>query len=74
MKEDALDISDLRPIIRNLVTFIVVEGKGYVNEKKKCDYVASYVHLLVKIVNQVKEEERASLVEDIAEDISRYIK
>ncbi|SEL16442.1 hypothetical protein SAMN04487910_1907 [Aquimarina amphilecti] len=73
MKEE-LSISDLREVIRNLITFIAVEGKEYVNENKKSDYVASYLVLLAKIINQVEEGEQTSLVESITEDISNYIK
>ncbi|WP_298541615.1 hypothetical protein [uncultured Aquimarina sp.] len=73
MKEE-LNISDLRQVIRNLITFIVVDGKEYVNDDKKREYVASYVLLLVKIVNQLDSEEQASLIENISEDISNYMK
>ncbi|WP_299431986.1 hypothetical protein [uncultured Aquimarina sp.] len=73
MKEE-LDISDLRQIIQNLITFIVVEGKEYVNDGKKREYVVSYVLLLAKILNQVDQEERASLIENISDDITNYMK
>ncbi|MFD2564165.1 hypothetical protein [Aquimarina rubra] len=73
MKEE-LSVSDLRQIIRNLITFIVVEGKEYVNDTKKREYVASYVHLLAKIINQVDQNEQNSLVENISDDISNYMK
>lgn len=72
--EEELNISDLRQIIRNLITFIVVDGKEFVNDKKKCDYVVSYVHLLARIINKVDGDEQESLVEDIASDISKYLK
>ena len=72
--EEELNISDLRKIIHNLITFIVVEGKEYVNDGKKCDYVLSYVLLLARIINRVDGDEQESLVEDIANDISKYIK
>ncbi|AXT51291.1 hypothetical protein D1818_10785 [Aquimarina sp. BL5] len=73
MKEE-LNISDLRQVIRNLITFIVVDGKEYVDDDKKREYVSSYVLLLVKIVNQLDSEEQASLIENISEDISNYMK
>ncbi|MDH7445290.1 hypothetical protein [Aquimarina sp. 2201CG14-23] len=72
--EEKLHISDLKRIIHNLIVFIVIEGKEYVNDKKKREYVASYVHLLAKVINQIEEEERVSLVEDISNDISKYMK
>ena len=72
MKED-LSIAEIRLIIRNLITFIVVEGKEYVSDELKREYVKGYVHLLIKIVNQIDEEEKTSLVEDIASDISTYL-
>ncbi len=70
---DKVSVSDLRYIIRNLITFIAVEGKEYVNDQKKQEYVASYIHLLAKIINQVDEDDQDSIVENIAEDISKYI-
>ncbi|GAA3522854.1 hypothetical protein GCM10022393_41930 [Aquimarina addita] len=74
MEEDRLDISDLQQIIHNLVTFIAIEGKEYVQEDHKRAYVKSYVYLLAKIVHRINEEEQFSVTEDIAKDISRYLK
>ncbi|WP_299255889.1 hypothetical protein [uncultured Aquimarina sp.] len=72
MKEE-LSISDLRQVIRNLITFIAVDGKEYVNDDKKREYVASYVLLLAKIINQVDQEEKTSLIQNISDDIANYI-
>ncbi len=69
-----LDITEMRLIIRNLITFIVVEGKEYVSDHRKREYVTGYVHLLIKVMNLIEEEEEFSLVEDIASDISTYLK
>lgn len=73
MKEE-LNISDLRRIIRNLITFIVVEGKTYVKDKNKREYVESYVLLLAKIINQLDQEEQTTLIENISDDIANYMK
>lgn len=73
IKED-LSISDLRKVIRNLITFIVVDGKEYVDDSEKRDYVKSYVMLLAKIINQVDQEENTSLIKNISDDIANYIK
>ncbi len=75
--ENEVNISDLRQIIRNLITFIVIEGKEYVQEQKKQDYVASYLHMLAKVIheNHIEDkEEQAAFIEDIANDIARYIR
>ncbi|MGY3791409.1 hypothetical protein [uncultured Aquimarina sp.] len=72
--QEELSISDLRKVIRNLITFIVVDGKEYVNDSDKIDYVKSYVMLLAKIINQVDQEEHTSLIENISDDIANYIK
>ncbi|MBW1294417.1 hypothetical protein [Aquimarina litoralis] len=71
---EELNISDLRQVIRNLITFIVIEGKEYVNDDDKCEYVKSYVLLLAKIINQVEEKEQASLIQSISDDITNYMK
>ncbi|WP_299214695.1 hypothetical protein [uncultured Aquimarina sp.] len=72
MKEE-LSISDLRQVIRNLITFIAVDGKEYVNDDKKREYVANYVLLLAKIINQIDQEEQTSLIQNISDDISNYM-
>ncbi|WP_108869655.1 hypothetical protein [Aquimarina aquimarini] len=73
MKKE-LDISEVKLIIRNLVTFIVVEGKQYVSDSQKKAYVSGYVQLLIKTIHLIDEQEEISIVEDIAEDISTYLK
>lgn len=73
MKEE-VNIADLKVIIQTLIKFIVVDGKSFVTEAKKEEYVASYVHLLVKMINQAEEEKNHSIVEKIASDIANYIK
>ncbi|WP_103865843.1 hypothetical protein [Aquimarina sp. I32.4] len=73
MKKE-LDISEVKLIIRNLVTFIVVEGKQYVSDNQKKAYVSGYVQLLIKTIHLIDEQEEISIVEDIAEDISTYLK
>ncbi|WP_103072349.1 hypothetical protein [Aquimarina sediminis] len=72
MKKD-LDISDVRLIIRNLISFIVVEGKEYVSDAKKKEYVSSYIQLLIKTIHHIDEQEELSIIEDIADDISTYL-
>ncbi len=71
---DDLDSSDVKQIIHNLITFIVVEGKEYVNDNRKREYVAGYLLVLIKIINSIEDEEEFSIVEKIANDISHYIK
>ncbi len=72
--ENELKISDLKIIIRNLISFIVIEGKECVQESKKQEYVSGYIHLLVKIVNDMEEQDDYSIIKDIVDDITRYIK
>ncbi|WP_074409613.1 MULTISPECIES: hypothetical protein [Aquimarina] len=72
MKKE-LDISEIQLIIRNLIAFIVVEGKEYVSDKKKKAYVAGYVQLLIKTIHLIDDQEELSIIEDIAEDISTYL-
>ncbi len=73
MKKD-IDIAEIRWIIRNLIAFIVVEGKDYVSEAKKKEYVSAYVHVLIKTIYLIDEKQEFSIVEDIAEDIVNYLK
>jgi hypothetical protein len=72
MKKE-LDISEIQLIIRNLIAFIVVEGKEHVSDKKKKAYVSGYVQLLIKTIHLIDDQEELSIIEDIAEDISTYL-
>ncbi len=71
--KDNLDISDVRLIIRNLITFIVIEGKEYVSDANKRAYVSGYVHTLIRTINLIDEHKEFSITEDIVEDISKYL-
>ncbi|TPN85972.1 hypothetical protein [Aquimarina algicola] len=68
-----LDITDIKLIIRNLITFIIIEGKEYVNDSKKKEYVLGYMKLLINTMNLVEEDHKESLLKDIAEDITTYV-
>lgn len=72
--EEELNISDLKKIIQTLVAFIAIDGKEFVNDTEKPQYVSSYVLLLIKIINQLDNKEQVSLVENISHDIAKYIK
>ncbi len=72
--EGNLENSDVRLIIRNLITFIVVEGKHYVSDHQKKAYVSGYIHLLAKTIHLINEENEQTLIEDIANDITKYLK
>ncbi len=72
--KNELDIHDLRLIIRNLIAFIVVEGKEFVSDHQKTEYVSRYVQLLIKNVHMIDEKDKNSIVEDIADDITTYLK
>ncbi|WP_025741203.1 hypothetical protein [Aquimarina pacifica] len=71
--ESDLNMAEVRLIIRNLITFIVIEGKEYVNDDKKKAYVAGYVNLLVKTIHLIDEEEKKSIIQDISNDITTYL-
>ncbi|MDY8136599.1 hypothetical protein [Aquimarina sp. 2201CG5-10] len=68
-----LEVSDIKLIIRNLITFIVLDGKEYVSDQRKQEYVAAYIHLLVKTMNLVDNKEESAIIEDIANDIDTYL-
>lgn len=69
-----LENSEIRLIIRNLISFIAVEGKEYVQDSKKSSYVGAYIHMLVKMMNLIDEGKDQALVEHIAEDIAKHLK
>ena len=69
-----LNTSEIRLIIRHLIKFVAIEGKEYVSQSRKQEYVTAYIHMLVKMMNLVDENEQPSLIENIAEDITNHIK
>ncbi len=71
--KDNLNVSDVQLMIRNLITFIVVEGKEFVDEEHKKEYVSRYLMVLIKTINLIDDQEEVSLIEDIANDISNYL-
>ncbi len=72
--ESDLDITEVRLIIRNLITFIVIEGKEYVSDEQKKAYVSGYIQLLIKTIHLIDEEQKKSIVQDISKDISMYLR
>lgn len=74
MSQHKVEISDLKRIIHSLMNFIVIEGKEFVNEEQKQQYVESYLYLLIKTINTINEEKDEILVKNISDDISSYIK
>lgn len=72
-----LNHTDYKLIVNKLVSFIVLEGKSFVSEEEKIEYVKSYLKLFVKIINQPlednKESEKSLLMENILKDLSNYL-
>lgn len=75
-----LNDSDYKLIVNRLVSFIVLEGKTFVDENEKVEYVKSYLKLFVKIINQPSEveeedstESKSLLVEHIFKDMSKFV-
>ena len=56
--------------------FIVIEGKSYVDNNKKEQYVLSYLNMLVDVVNQPNKNQvpKSVLMEHILKDIDSYTK
>ena len=74
-----LSDSDYKLIVNRLVSFIVLEGKTFVDENEKVEYVKSYLKLFVKIINQPNEESgedstesKSILVEHIFKDLAKF--
>lgn len=74
--EENIEMKDIRLLISRLMSFIVLDGKHFVNETEKENYVKSYLHLFVKMINDPVTDENAKkavVIEQIFKDISKYI-
>jgi len=71
-----LNENDIREIIKKFMDFIVIEGKSYVDNNKKEQYVLSYLNMLVDVVNQPNKNQvpKSVLMEHILKDIDSYTK
>jgi len=74
--EDNLDMKDVRIVINKLMAFIVLDGKKFVNEKEKADYVKSYLNLFIKVIHNPNEEvnnHKSAIMDSIFKDMKKYI-
>lgn len=73
MKNDH-DISDMQLIIKNLIAFIAVEGKQYIDDAKIEAYVDSYVSCLIQTIHLIDQEKEDLVIKTIVDDIATYLK
>lgn len=66
--------TELRNVVRCLISFIVRDGKDLIPEKSKEEYVKRYLYRLTKSMNGVNEPVTcAELERYIEEDMSTYL-
>jgi len=74
---DNLSMEDVKILINRLMSFIVLDGKKFVSEKDKENYVKSYLSLFVKMINEPvgdeKNTSKAVVLEHIFKDMTKYI-
>ena len=71
MKEE-IEISDLRKIIRELMMFIAVDGKQFVEKDKMEAYVMKYLQCFVKVMNDKGEGQEISTL-DLVQAVKKSI-
>ena len=76
--EGNLEMKDVKLIINKLMSFIVMDGKHFVNEEEKKSYVQSYLNLFAKIINEPEDDHKkaskAAVMEHIFKDIEKYVR
>lgn len=72
---EEVEISDLKNIIQDLISFIVVDGKQYVSKKKQDAYVMKYVQCFIEAINEAPKKDRnpkiLGIMKDIANDVNK---
>ncbi len=69
------DTDELAKIIRQLMFFIINEGKNYSDKNLRELYISKYLFLFAKIMNHVddpNEPEIQQLIDIITRDIEKY--
>ncbi len=72
---EEVEVSDLKNIIHDLISFIVVDGKQYVSKKKKDAYVMKYVQCFIEAINDAPKKKRdpkiLGIMKNIAHDVNK---
>ncbi|WP_010181892.1 hypothetical protein [Aquimarina agarilytica] len=69
------DTDELAKIIRQLMFFIINEGKNYSDQSLRELYISKYLFLFAKIMNQVDDPNEPNikqLIDIITKDIEKY--
>jgi hypothetical protein len=70
---DAITKYELTEIIRTLVSFIIVDGKKFVNENDKKEYISKYLFTLSTAMNGIPSfVDMNKVARIIEEDISKH--
>ncbi|WP_459211698.1 hypothetical protein [Aquimarina rhabdastrellae] len=64
-----LELTDLKKIIQDLISFIVIDGKTYVDDRYQKEYITSYIRLFIKAFNPENTAINAAYTEEISKDI-----
>ncbi|MEL6812924.1 MAG: hypothetical protein AAFP76_16490 [Bacteroidota bacterium] len=72
--EKNVDVTDLKKIIRDLMLFITVEGKQFVDKDQMEEYVLRYVNCFVNSLNLTSEEGSEKGMIDIMRTVAQDLK
>ena len=67
--EKELKLEDVKKIINGLMYFIVNDSRKYVDEKKRDEYIRSYLELLDNIIQCREVIHHKNFIENMIEDI-----
>lgn len=68
------EVVDLKVIIHDLMEFIVIEGRGYVDESHRKQYVNSYISCFIKTINRVDNKPNKYKILDVINCINKDLK
>lgn len=71
---EEVEISDLKNIIHDLISFIVIDGKKFVRKNQQDAYVMKYVKCFVDAINEAPNKKRNPIIMGIMKDIAKDVK
>ena len=71
--DNNVELADLKSIIHELISFIVVEGKQYVDKDQQDAYVKHYVQCIAQAIHEAPLKKKNLKILDIMQFIAKDI-
>jgi len=71
---DVIKVSDLKKIIHNLILFIVVDTKQFIEKDKLNDYVIHYTNCFINVMNNIPTNNSDHTIIEVMKVIEKDIR